>query len=153
MFRNHDHTYAKIQETEFDYVSSKFEITSLCDKNGNQMSKVSTDAQQDLDSSSVKDIEFRNSSLKASHSYQSQNKDKTDITLKQKTFIITKRAAGVPIKEIQEQWKSHFERTPPECRTIIRIYQKAISENSIESKKCNSGRKRTVRTKEIIAGF
>ena len=78
-------------------------------------------------------------------------KDKTDITLKQKTFIITKRAAGVPIKEIQEQWKSHFERTPPECRTIIRIYQKAISENSIESKKCNSGRKRTVRTKEIIA--
>ena len=80
-------------------------------------------------------------------------KDKTDITLKQKTFIITKRAAGVPIKEIQEQWKSHFERTPPECRTIIRIYQKAISENSIESKKCNSGRKRTVRTKEIIAGF
>ena len=28
-------------------------------------------------------------------------KDKTDITLKQKTFIITKRAAGVPIKEIQ----------------------------------------------------
>ena len=82
-------------------------------------------------------------------------KDKTDITLKQKTFIITKRAAGVPIKEIQEQWKSHFERTPPECRTIIRIYQKAISENSIESKKCNSGRKskETVRTKEIIAGF
>ena len=70
--------------------------------------------------------------------------------MKQKTFIITKRAAGVPIKEIQEQWKSHFERTPPECRTIIRIYQKAISENSIESKKCNSGRKRTVRTKEVI---
>ena len=66
MFRNHDHTYAKIQETEFDYVSRKFKITSLCDKNGNQMSKVSTDAQQDVDSSSVKDIEFRNSSLKAS---------------------------------------------------------------------------------------
>ena len=43
MFRNHDHTYAKIQETDFDYVSRKFEITSLCDKNGNQMSEVSTD--------------------------------------------------------------------------------------------------------------
>ena len=44
------------------------EITSVCDKNGNQMSKVSTDIQQDVDSSSVKDIEFRNmnSSLKAS---------------------------------------------------------------------------------------
>ena len=57
-----------------------------------------------------------------------------------------KRAAGVSIKEIQEEWKSHFE-----CRIIIRIYQKAISANSIESKKCNSGRKRTIRTKEIIA--
>ena len=66
MFRNHDHTYAKIQETDFDYVSRKFEITSLCDKNGNQMSKVSTDAQQDVDSNLVKDIEFMNSSLKAS---------------------------------------------------------------------------------------
>ena len=66
MFRNHDHTYAKIQETEFDYVSRKFKKTSLCDKNGNQMSKISTDAQQDVDSSLVKDIEFRNSSLKAS---------------------------------------------------------------------------------------
>ena len=68
MFRNHDHTYAKIQETEFDYVSSKFEITSLCDKNGNQMSKVSTDAQQgvDVDSSTIQDIEFRNSSIKYS---------------------------------------------------------------------------------------
>ena len=66
MFRNHDHTYAKIQETEFDYVSRKFKITSLCDKNGNQMSKISTDAQLDVDvdSSLVKDIEFRNSSLK-----------------------------------------------------------------------------------------
>ena len=51
MFRNHDHTYAKIQETEFDYVSRKYKITSLCDKNWNQMSKVSTDAQQDVDSS------------------------------------------------------------------------------------------------------
>ena len=66
MFRNHDHTYAKIQETEFDYVSRKFKITSLCNKNGNQMSKVSTDAQKDVDSSLVKDIEFKNSSLKAS---------------------------------------------------------------------------------------
>ena len=70
--------------------------------------------------------------------------------MKQKTFIITKRAAGVSIKEIQEQWKSHFERTPPERMTIYRIYQKATSANSIESKKCNSGRKRTVRTKEVI---
>ena len=77
-------------------------------------------------------------------------KDKTDITLKQKTFIITKRAAGVSIKEIQEQWKSHFKRTSPEHMTIYRIYQKATSANSIESKKCNSGRKRTVRTKEVI---
>ena len=66
MFRNHDHTYAKIQETDFDYVSRKFEITSLCDKNGNQMSEVSTDAQQDVDSSTVQDIEIRNSSLNAS---------------------------------------------------------------------------------------
>ena len=66
MFRNHDHTYAKIQETDFDYVSRKFEITSLCDKNGNQMSEVSTDVQQDVDSSSVQDIEFSYSSLKAS---------------------------------------------------------------------------------------
>ena len=66
MFRNHDHTYAKIQETEFDYVSRKFEITSLCDKNGNQMSEVSTDAQQVVDSSTVQDIEIRNSSLNAS---------------------------------------------------------------------------------------
>ena len=70
--------------------------------------------------------------------------------MKQKTFIITKRAAGVSIKEIQEQWKSHFERTPPKHLTIYRIYQKATSANSIESKKCNSGRKRTVRTKEVI---
>ena len=46
MFRNHDHTYAKIQETDFDYVSRKFEITSLCDKNRNQMSEVSTDARK-----------------------------------------------------------------------------------------------------------
>ena len=50
MFRNHDHTYAKIQETEFEYILRKFEITSLCDKNGNQMSEVSTDDQQDVDS-------------------------------------------------------------------------------------------------------
>ena len=49
MFRNHDHTYAKIQETDFDYVSRKFEITSLCDKNRNQMSELSTDAQQDVE--------------------------------------------------------------------------------------------------------
>ena len=32
MFRNHDHTYAKIQETEFEYVSRIFEITSLCEE-------------------------------------------------------------------------------------------------------------------------
>ena len=70
--------------------------------------------------------------------------------MKQKTFIITKRAAGVSIKEIQEQWKSHFKRTSPEHMTIYRIYQKATSANIIESKKRNFGRKRTVRTKEVI---
>ena len=34
--------------------------------------------------------------------------------------------------------------------TIYRIYQKATSANIIESKKRNFGRKRTVRTKEVI---
>ena len=56
-------------------------------------------------------------------------KDRTDIILKQKIFLITKRAAGLSIKEIQEQWKSYFERTPPKHMTIYQIFQvaKAIS--------------------------
>ena len=62
-----------------------------------------------------------------------------------------KRAAGVSFKEIQEEWKKLFSRCPPNRATIFRIYEKAISTNSIENQRHNSGRKRTVRTKEIIA--
>ena len=72
----------------------------------------------------------------------------TDLTSDQKTFLIMQK--GASHKELQERWKQTFSRNPPSRNTVFRILRRAREENSIQSRKFKTGRKRSVVTKEII---
>ena len=74
----------------------------------------------------------------------------TDLTLDQKTFLITQKSLKATYKDIVRRWPDRFTREPPTMRTVFRVLKRAREENSIKSRKCNSGRKRTVRTKAMI---
>ena len=52
--------------------------------------------------------------------------------------------------DIVQRWSARFTRRPPSRSTVKKILKRAREENSIQSRKHNSGRKRTVRTPAII---
>ena len=74
----------------------------------------------------------------------------TDLTLDQKTFLIMQKSSKATHNDIVRRWSDRFTRKPPSRRTVWRVLKRARVDNSIKSRKCNSGRKRTVRTKAMI---
>ena len=74
----------------------------------------------------------------------------TDLTLDQKTFLITQKSLKATYKDIVRRWPDRFTREPPNRSTLSRVLNRAREENSIISRKCYSGRKRTVRTKAMV---
>ena len=75
---------------------------------------------------------------------------KPELTSDQKTFLITQKSRGARLKDILSKWSTTFKRAPPSARTVGRILKREREENSILSRKFNCGRKRSVRTKEMI---
>ena len=74
--------------------------------------------------------------------------EKTDLSLDMKTFLVVNKSLSY--KEVVKLWNKRFERAAPTRRTVDRVLKKAREENSVQSRKFKSGRKRTVRTPEII---
>ena len=74
--------------------------------------------------------------------------EKTELSLDMKTFLVANKS--LPYKEVVKMWNKRFKRAAPTRRTVDRVRKKAREENSVQSRKFKSGRKRTVRTPEII---
>ena len=74
--------------------------------------------------------------------------EKTDLSLDMKTFLVVNKSLSY--KEVVKLWNKRFKRAAPTRRTVDRVLKKAREENSVQSRKFKSGRKRTVRTPEII---
>ena len=75
---------------------------------------------------------------------------KPNLTLDQRTFLLMQKNMNATHKEIVKRWSARFTRKPPDRRTVGRILKRARDENSIKSRSCNSGRKRTIRTQAFM---
>ena len=80
----------------------------------------------------------------------SEWRSSADLTLDQKTFLIMQKSLNTKYPDIVQRWSARFTRRPPSRSTVKKILKRAREENSIQSRKHNSGRKRTVRTPAII---
>ena len=77
-----------------------------------------------------------------------ERKDKTELDLQQKSFLLFHKAAGKSYKEICGLWSSRFKRTPPDRSSIYKLSKKALT-TGIQSRKNLTGRKRTVNTEKM----
>ena len=59
----------------------------------------------------------------------------TDLTLDQKTFLITQKSLKATYKDIVRRWPDRFTREPPNRSTLSRVLNRAREENSADTKK------------------
>ena len=73
-----------------------------------------------------------------------------DLFLDEKTFILLQKSEKATYKQIVRKWTEKFKRKPPTRDTMYKMISTARTKSSIDSRKYKSGRKRSVRTPEII---